>query len=143
MDEEKFRMLVLRILERDPRYDVHAYRFISEAVSFTIAKAERESLPPGQRHVSPEELVRGTLEFAIRQFGPLAGPVMEYWNVHCGLDIGNIVFNMIHEGILTASPEDTLEAFDSFYEIPAFLDSMQKDSMRIDEPPLHPPHKIF
>ncbi len=143
MDEEKFRMLVQRILEQDSRYDIHAYRFISEAVSYTIAKAEKESLPPGKRHISPGELVRGSLEFAIGQFGLLAGTVMEYWNVHCGLDIGNIVFNMIHAGILTASPEDTLEAFDCFYEIPAFLDSMQKDSMRNDEPPLHPPHKIF
>lgn len=134
MDGKIFEEMILKIIERDSRYAPPAYVFINDSVSFTIHKLERSELAPGQRHISPLEVVNGVLEYASQEFGALSGKVMEYWNIRNGSDIGNIIFHMISAGILTASPEDTLEAFDCFSGIPAFLDSVQQEALKPDSP---------
>ena len=61
------------------------------------------------------ELLRGSCEFAIREFGMMAPLVFEHWNVRTTDDIGNIVFNLIHIERLSQSerdePDDFRDAF--------------------------------
>ena len=128
--DEKFTEAVCRIVENDKRYHASAYEFISGAVSYTIKRMDREKNPRGSRHISGQELIDGTLAFAVEQFGPLAPDVLESWGVTEGSDIGNIVYNMIRVELLTASPEDSRSDFNSFPDIPGFLRQRFEDEAR-------------
>ncbi len=109
--DEKFTQAVDRIVREDSRYHPDAYEFINEAVSYTVKKLARTGKPRGARHISGGELVAGTMDLAVEQFGPLAPDVLENWGVHSGMDVGNIVYNMIGVELLSASPEDSRSDF--------------------------------
>ena len=103
MPDENFIEIVEKILERDVRYRQGAYEFMNEAVAYTVRKLQRETLSRKERHVSGEELIQGVAEYAVQQFGPLAWDVLEDWGLVSGSSIGDVVFNMIDNGLLTAS----------------------------------------
>ena len=109
--DEKFTQAVDRIVREDSRYHPDAYEFINEAVSYTVKKLARTGKPRGARHISGGELVAGTMDLAVEQFGPLAPDVLENWGVHSEMDVGNIVYNMIGVELLSASPEDSRSDF--------------------------------
>ncbi len=119
--QDEYHQTIRRIIASDPRYDASAYYFMNDAVSFTIRKLDRIRKPRGQQHVSGPELIRGLLDLAKEQFGFLAPEVFEYWGIQDGLDAGYIVFNMIHAGLLSASQDDSLQAFDCLYHLPELL----------------------
>jgi len=112
MKDERFLEAVDRIFRGDPRYSPHAYEFISDAVTYTVKKLNRNKRPRGERHVNGKELVQGVAEYSVEQFGPLAESVLADWGLNDGAAIGNVVFNLIKEGLLKASDEDKLEDFE-------------------------------
>mgnify|MGYP002711273305 FL=1 len=105
MSDENFTEIVDKIIRNDIRYRAGAYEFVNEAVSYTIRRLQREKKSKRERHVSGEELIRGLAEFAEEQFGPLAWNVLEDWGLVSGSAVGDVVFNMIHEGLLTAGED--------------------------------------
>lgn len=110
-----------QILAEDPRYDLLAYDFINEAVSYTVEKMQEQGRVSTSRHVSGHELVMGFVELAAIRFGALAPNVLAYWNIASGRDVGNLVYHLIAHQILTASPEDRLEDFDGFDSLQVLL----------------------
>jgi uncharacterized repeat protein (TIGR04138 family) len=110
--DENFRKSVEKILEKDSRYHSAAYYFLSEAVSYTVKKLSRQAAPNGTRHVSGQELTAGFMDYAVAQYGLLAPDVLEDWNVRRGRDVGNMVYNMIGAGLLSAGPGDQLSDFE-------------------------------
>jgi uncharacterized repeat protein (TIGR04138 family) len=99
-----------RITQRDNRYRAHAYSFVMAAVEYTI------SLLPEPRHVSAEELLEGLRRYAIEEFGPMAKQVFNHWGVVSTEDFGNIVYNLIDQGLLSRTEEDRLEDFSGVYD---------------------------
>ena len=140
MIDEKYKDAMTLILSEDPRYDIQAYDFVNEALTRTIEKIKK-GRPPGQRHLTGAELLTGILEFAVAQYGDLAAEVMEYWNLNRGSDVGNVVYNMIRHGIMSASPEDKQEDFDCVGSIPERLENTRLSSIRSISLP--PPPKIM
>ena len=120
--DEEFQKVIDRILLRDQRYASEAYAFVSDAVSYTAEKIHKAK-PRGQRHVSGQELITGSMELALKQFGPLAGSVFSEWGIKNGPSIGNVVFTLIGEGILRASENDKLEDFSGFDNLCEALDA--------------------
>ena len=92
-------------------YDYHAYLFVNSAVTFTVAKFAKSNA--SSRHVTGQELIDGSLEFAFNEYGAMAPHVFQYWGLLTGSDIGTIVYRLIAENILSASPEDRREDFDA------------------------------
>jgi len=117
MKDERFSEAVDRICRVDSRYASDSYEFISDAVTYTVKKLSRNKKPRGERHVTGHELVEGVAEYAVEQFGPLAGNVLSDWGVTGGMDIGNIVYNLIGEGLLYASDDDKKEDFEGADDI--------------------------
>jgi len=120
MNQQEFKSTVERIITNDSRYTTEAYEFIGEAVNFTAAKLKKNRLNPKTRHITCLELLYGVSEFAIKQFGPMAGDIFETWGLRSSQAIGDVVFNMINEQLLSASENDSLEQFSrgaSFYEL--------------------------
>jgi uncharacterized repeat protein (TIGR04138 family) len=112
MKDERFMEAVDRICRDDRRYAPDSYEFISDAVTYTVKKLDRNKKPRGERHVNGKELVAGVAEYAVEQFGPLAKNVLSDWGLTSSLSIGNVVFNLIGANLLYASEEDRLEDFD-------------------------------
>ena len=84
MPDENFTEIVDKIIRNDIRYRAGAYEFVNEAVSYTIRRLQREKKSKRD------------------------------WGLVSGSAVGDVVFNMIHEGLLTAGENDSREDFNRF-----------------------------
>ena len=66
---------------------------------------------PERRHLSGQELLRGAVELAQREFGLMAPTGFKEWGVHAATDVGEIVFQLVEAGQLSARGEDRREDF--------------------------------
>ncbi|MCF7817697.1 MAG: hypothetical protein K9M54_07430 [Kiritimatiellales bacterium] len=104
------------ILKRDPRYTEEAYFFVREALDHTV----RQLAKP--RHVSGQELLHGIRDYALGEYGPITKRVLSEWGINECVDFGNIVFNLVNEGLLGKTDEDSIEDFIDGYDFTeAFL----------------------
>lgn len=105
-----------RILTRDRRYDSEAYRFVSEALDYTIHSLGREKFTEEEnRHVTGDELLDGIREYGLMKFGPMTRTVLNHWGVASCEDFGEIVFNLVGEGILKKTESDSRDHFKGGY----------------------------
>src|SRR2546426_11816849 len=101
-----------RIREREPRYRREAYGFLLLALGATV-----NALPPerqadaARRHLSGHELLLGVVKLARQEFGPMAAAVFGEWGVRASADVGELVFQLVECGQLSARPEDRREDF--------------------------------
>jgi len=98
------------LMDRDPRYKFEAYTFVLAALHDTVNQMKK----PG--HVTGQGLLEGIRHYALKQFGPMAGTVFDYWGVRKTIDFGHLVFNLIDEKLLSKNPEDKLEDFENGYD---------------------------
>ena len=112
MEDLEWKDSLVQILEKDARYDAHAYIFMNNAVSYTVNKLSKQGRPLGTRHVSGAQLIQGMLEYAVSTYFFLAPDMLRHWNLLSGRDAGNIVYNLIDAGVLSAGPNDRIEDFD-------------------------------
>jgi uncharacterized repeat protein (TIGR04138 family) len=106
---------------RDGRYHVNAYRFVYEALDYTVKQLEKK------RHITGRELLEGIKNLALEQFGALAIMVFEVWGVRKTIDFGNIVFNLVEAELMSRSEDDAREDFEDVYHF--------RDVFRIDSKP--------
>ena len=101
-----------RIRAEDPRYRREAYGFVMAALGHTVQSLPRERLAdPDRRHLSGQELLSGAVALARREFGLLASTVFREWGLHASSDLGEVVFQLVKEGQLSARQEDRREDF--------------------------------
>ncbi|UCF06789.1 MAG: hypothetical protein JSV33_07130 [bacterium] len=98
------------IIDKDARYKEEAYSFVMAALEESISKLSQV------RHVSAAELLEGIKHYAIRQFGPMAKEVFNFWGITTTEDFGNIVFNLIDAGLLSKTEQDCIEDFAVGYD---------------------------
>ncbi len=108
--QKSFSEIVDAIVGQDGRYDREAYQFVKDALEFTI-KQRKRSAAEGTNHVSAAELLEGFRQLAVKEFGPMASTVLEYWRVGNSADVGEIVFSLIRAGVFGKTDADTLEDF--------------------------------
>ena len=106
LEEER----LLDIVERDPRYAIGAYDFTRQAVTYAS-----EVVFATGTHVSGPELLEAIRQLARERFGVMAHDVLESWGVYTTGDFGEIVFNLIDEGLLSKTDEDSREDFLEVY----------------------------
>ena len=122
MHEVNFDESVELILAADPRYHRDAYGFMREALDFTQKLVGKEN--QGKvRHVTGLELLDGLRQYALQQFGPMATTVFEEWGVRNCRDFGEIVFNMVENGLLAKTDKDSRADFQDGYD---FTDAFHK-----------------
>lgn len=103
-----------KILARDPRYERDAYLFVREALDHTqklLGRAATEI-----RHVSGQQLLEGIRDYALQQFGPMAITVFDEWGIRRTEDFGEIVFNMVEQGLLSKTKTDSRADFAGGYD---------------------------
>lgn len=83
-----------------------ACRFVREAIEFSI---QRHGRP--HRKLTVQALCEGVRAYALERFGPLAYLVLSEWGIRSNKDVGDIVFELIHERVLAADAADRIEDF--------------------------------
>lgn len=115
MSHSDYLQSIRNIRERDPRYHADAYDFVREGLDYTI-KDLQKPLDGPDRHISGQELMDGMRRYALREFGPMARSVFHHWGIHETICFGHIVFNMVEEGILGKTEEDSVEDFKELFD---------------------------
>lgn len=119
MPRSKFEDAVRSILEKDSRYDRDAYFFLRDSLNETVKRIRPDELPE-HRHVTGRELLDGLRDYALDELGCMALPVLEFWGVQSGRDVGCMVYNLIGEQAFRRSEDDDpsdFEGWHSFVEI--------------------------
>jgi uncharacterized repeat protein (TIGR04138 family) len=94
------------------RYAREAYGFVVAALGHTVrALPGSRRNDPATRHLSGGELLAGVVALAREEFGTLAPMVFREWGVLASEDVGEIVFELVHCGQLSARPQDTIADF--------------------------------
>lgn len=110
MQAAQFEHAVEHILQRDSRFEPHAYLFLKDALDFTLKRAAEDN--KGQaRHVSGRELVIGFRDLALQEFGPMATTLMSEWGLTETRNIGEMVFLLIEEQMFGKQDTDTIDDF--------------------------------
>lgn len=109
-----FDKAVEKICDTHPRIDKAAYYFLQDALNHASEKAQESGAT--NKHVSAEELLLGFKDFALQQFGPMASTLFAEWNLQQCSDIGDMVFNLIDEGIFSKQESDKREDFHNIYD---------------------------
>lgn len=115
---------VKKINQQDLRYKPDAYEFVMQALWFTQKKFKIEG------HVHGRHLLEGIKELGLQEYGPMARTVFEHWGVTTTEDFGQIVFNMVNQGLMSKTKEDSLEDFKNVYEFKQAFDIFKS----IEEP---------
>lgn len=120
-----------RVLARDPRYSIHAYAFVLEALEHAKARRRRARARGGRvrrsraadfaEHVSGRDLCDGARDLALGHYGLLAMTVLAQWGIRSTGDIGEIVYNLIAAGDLEKTPSDSRADFDDVFDFEAAL----------------------
>ena len=120
MQALRFDTAIENILKRETRFEAGAYFLLKDALDFTL-KRTREAHGE-ERHVSGAELIHGFRDHALEEFGPMALTLLEEWGVTQCSDVGDMVFELIEEGMFGRQDSDTREDFANHYEFSeAFL----------------------
>lgn len=120
MDGESVDPKILELVRNDPRYTYEAYEFVFEAVGYTqdrlLGRIAGDDAA-ANRHVSGGELLRGTCDLAVREFGMMAPIVFKQWGIRATDDFGEIVFKLIQAERLSKSDEDDLQDFHDLFDL--------------------------
>ncbi len=114
--QDKFEEGLSRVVDADPRYRMDAYLFIYQALDYTQAMLERGG------HVSGKELLEGIRKLNLQEFGLMANTVLESWGVKTTDDFGEIVFNLVENGLLKKTDQDTRREFKNVYSFDEAFD---------------------
>lgn len=105
---------MLELAQQYGRYKANAYHFTFEAVRYTAARSYAATKEV--RHVTGGEVLDGIRELALRQFGFMAKTVFSEWGIAKTEDFGEIVFQLIREGILSKTDQDSPMDFARGYD---------------------------
>jgi uncharacterized repeat protein (TIGR04138 family) len=100
------------VIEELGLYPPEAFDFVQQGLSYTVNKVHGAvSDPELSRHVSGPQLCEGLREFALSQWGFLAGTVLRRWNIRTTFDFGRIVFTLVDNGFMQKTDEDSIDDF--------------------------------
>jgi uncharacterized repeat protein (TIGR04138 family) len=106
---------VQELVAEDAAIEAEAYHFLRDALEVAL-KLRKKARKDASGHVSAEELLEGFRRHALKEFGPMAETVFDYWGVHSCEDVGRMVFNLVKVGVFGKTEQDTMEAFRRGYD---------------------------
>ena len=122
MQPKDYESIISRILLEDPRYPAEAYDFLREIMAFTSQSLKKPTHGPG-RHMSGKELLEGMRRYAVQEFGPMARTVLASMGITRTEDIGELVFILVHYGVLGKTEEDRKSDFANGYDFREAFDT--------------------
>ena len=109
-----------RLAEQDLRYKPEAFYYIARAIESAHEGIQRSE--SRRRHISGAELIDEIIRLASKEFGYLAWAVFQEWGIQRTLDMGEIVFLMVNNDILSAQKSDSIEDFREVCDLKSVLE---------------------
>lgn len=103
-------------LTREAAYRPDGYQFLRESLEATLKKRTKSRQQSPSSHVSAGELLEGFRLLALKEFGPMAPMVLEYWGIRECRDIGRMVFLLVEAGAFGRTENDTIEDFERGFD---------------------------
>lgn len=111
------------VRDRAGPFPPQAYQFVIEGLAHTsrmihgddIAEDTSEAVRRS-RHVNGQQLCMGLRDYALRQYGKLAGVVLRRWHIRETDDFGRIVFAMVEAQRMHKTEEDSIEDFRAVFD---------------------------
>jgi len=123
------------IIARDARYDREAYVFLRDALESTLKK-RRKTQKDVPNDVPASELLDGFRLYALKECGPMARLVLDYWGVRSCEDIGHLVFNLVQANVFSKTDRDTIEEFRAGFDFDeAFVAPFQPQRKNLSASP--------
>ena len=93
------------------QYAPEAYSFVDNAIKYAVKKLENK------RHLTAYEVLLACRETALKEYGFLSEDVLRSWGIKKASDIGEIVYQMIQNNVLSASKDDKKSDFEIQFEL--------------------------
>ena len=93
-----FNEAVTIAVTQEGKYHPEGYQFLRESLEATLKKRAKSKQKPQTTHVSATELLDGFRVLALKEFGPMAPLVLDYWGISSCKDIGRMVFLLVEAG---------------------------------------------
>ena len=116
MPGKNFHEIIKLIRKEDSRYELGAYQFMRHALDHTLKEICEKESSTRPRHVTGQELCAGLRDYALDQYGPMAGTLLRHWGIHRTEDFGQIVYNLVEYGIFGKTETDSLDDFVEVYD---------------------------
>ena len=110
--------IVCNIVMNDRRYTFDAYQFVLEALDYTYRMVKK------RRHVTGQELLEGARRHALERYGPMARTVLNHWGLRKCEDVGEVVFNLVDNGLLRKTERYSREDFRRGYDFKKAFDEV-------------------
>jgi uncharacterized repeat protein (TIGR04138 family) len=113
------------VVARDPRYSIHAYALVREAIEYTQRSRKRRRAVRSRRRgkvaaaslqMTGQELCEGFRRLVLAQYGLMALAVLDRWGLRSTGDIGEIVYSLIASGDVEKTPSDSRADFDDVFD---------------------------
>lgn len=113
--------LLQDLCRRDTRYPFEAYDFVYQALGYVQdemkKKRKQEASEDTSKHVTGQQLSEACRDFALEEYGMMAGAVLDSWNIKKTDDIGQLVYNLININLMSKSETDRQEDFNNVYDM--------------------------
>lgn len=122
------------ILKKDNRYSLFAYQFVFEALSYTAKTLGKDSSSPNEedRHIAGQQLLKGIQGYALQEYGYMAHMLFNLWGVKKDADFGEIVFNLVDNGLMGKTEDDSIDDFKNVYDFKVAFDDAFKFNNKFD-----------
>ena len=110
--------LLQDLCRRDTRYPFEAYDFVYQALGYVQHEMKKKAVTrEGPNHVTGQQLSEACRDFALQEYGMMAGTVLSSWNIKKTDDIGELVYNLININLMTRTDTDRQEDFNNVYDM--------------------------
>lgn len=111
------------------KYCLDAFLFVHRGLDYTVRESHDDQEDDDDtviRHITGRQLCLGLREYAIKQYGLLARPVLRRWQINNCKDFGNIVFALVDAGLMHKTAEDSIDDFIDVFDFDeAFSSNLQ------------------
>ena len=111
-----FNEAVALAVAQEEKYRPEGYQFLRESLEATLKKRSKSKQKSPSTHVSAGELLEGFRVLTLKEFGPMAPLVLEYWGITSCRDIGRMVFLLVEAGALGRTENDSINDFEKGYD---------------------------
>ncbi len=111
-----FAQAVHYAIQHDTRYRPEAYDLVRQALNHAAELFRKDQ---EDQHVTGQELLEGFREHVLKEFGPMSLTTLHQWGLSEGLDVGNVVYNLIEVGYFGKNDGDSIEDFAGGYDFEA------------------------
>lgn len=115
MHAAKLEQAIKNIYRKDSRYEPSAYLLTKEALDFTVQRHAATNKDKNN-HIAGSEFVIGFRDYVLEKYGPMSATLLDCWGLHQCSDIGEIVFNLIDEGVFGKQESDNKKDFAELYD---------------------------